>query len=365
MAPKRDKKGSVETDADSTSQKGSTAQGRWELNSRVLCRYLSSDIYYEAKIIGLEEKNGEALYTVHYQGWNSRHDEKIGETVAAERFKAYTEQDAEKARDVVKKAQQSTKKRKSVLDGKKSTGGDDSSRASTPSVRSSVTDMPVSKRGRHQVANRKILTDDNNMINKQNMLPKVPAKITVAEIVQQYRNSLGINENKSNTNCSNGNKDFYIEYSESEDSLINPSSETCDQSALGLLDYFDMTIGSLLLYKFERPLYSDLYAVENAKLGQKEHEDSPEKDEDFTYGKRKIRLSNHFGLPHLLRLFVRFTEMLAFTQWSTRALDAIVRHAQDFVMFLSKHHQDYYNVDQDYIVAAPEYLKRVWSGANQ
>jgi len=57
--------------------------------------------------------------------------------------------------------------------------------------------------------------------------------------------------------------------------------------------------------------------------------------------------------------------MLEFTQWSTRALDAIVRHAQDFVMFLSKHHQDYYNADQDYIVASPEYLKRVWSSNNQ
>lgn len=32
---------------------------------------------------------------------------------------------------------------------------------------------------------RKILTDDHNLINNQHMLPKVPARVTVDEIVQE------------------------------------------------------------------------------------------------------------------------------------------------------------------------------------
>lgn len=48
--------------------------------------------------------------------------------------------------------------------------------------------------------------------------------------------------------------------------MINPSAETCEQSALGLLDYFDMTVGSLLMYKFEKPMFMDLFAAENEKL---------------------------------------------------------------------------------------------------
>lgn len=48
--------------------------------------------------------------------------------------------------------------------------------------------------------------------------------------------------------------------------MINPSAETCEQSALGLLDYFDMTVGSLLMYKFEKPMFMDLFAAENEKI---------------------------------------------------------------------------------------------------
>lgn len=54
---------------------------------------------------------------------------------------------------------------------------------------------------------------------------------------------------------------------ESESYVIHPTAETRDQSALGLLDYFDMTVGTLLLYKFEKPMYSDLHASECEKLG--------------------------------------------------------------------------------------------------
>lgn len=59
-------------------------------------------------------------------------------------------------------------------------------------------------------------------------------------------------------------------------------------------------------------------------------------------------------------MFVRFTDMvglfnlifkysifqLAYTEWSDRALEAIIRHATDFVMFLSKNHQEFFNVDE-------------------
>lgn len=84
-------------------------------------------------------------------------------------------------------------------------------------------------------------------------------------------------------------------------------------------------------------------------------------DEDFTFGMKKIHLSGKFGLPYLLRMFVRLPEILSFTHWSPRALDSIIRHAQDVVMFLNKNWQAYYDVDRDYEVATPEYTKRAWN----
>lgn len=355
----------------------------WSLNDRVLCRYPNSEIYYEAKIIGITNKDGVNLFTVHYQGWNSRHDEKISETEASERFKPYTDEDAEKARDVVKKAQlERSKKRKSTLSSTgeiKRNTGEDSSRASTPSR--SQTETSRRSRGQSSAAQstvgepildnirernikkiilpnslRKILTDDHNLINNQHMLPKVPARVTVDEIVQEYLKSLSDTKFRESAD-----KDFFVEHSDySEDYMINPSAETCEQSALGLLDYFDMTVGSLLMYKFEKPMFMDLFAAENEKI---EKNDEIQKDSDGI--KNVIRYSKYFGLIHFLRLFTRFTETLAFTQWSMRALDSIVRHAQDFVIFLGKRYADFYDIDQDYVVAPPEYLKRVWGEPNQ
>jgi hypothetical protein len=62
---------------------------------------------------------------------------------------------------------------------------------------------------------------------------------------------------------------MYIENSHSEDALLNPLSENLGRSALGLLDYFEATIGGLLLYKFERPMFNDL--VENMKHANEEN----------------------------------------------------------------------------------------------
>lgn len=56
-----------------------TLPEKWELNSRVLCRH-STGLFYEGKIIDIKaDEDGKPVYTVHYQGWNARFDEKIPE----------------------------------------------------------------------------------------------------------------------------------------------------------------------------------------------------------------------------------------------------------------------------------------------
>jgi len=128
--------------------------------------------------------------------------------------------------------------------------------------------------------------------------------VTVDEIVERYTKSLGPSDQD----------DFKFKYSSEPNELITPTTETCEQSALGLLDYFNTTIGSMLLYKFERPLYADLLAKmqPDTTAAGKEGEGG---DENATAaaakaGSGKIRLSSQFGLVHFLRLFVRLGEML-------------------------------------------------------
>ena len=74
-------------------------------------------------------------------------------------------------------------------------------------------------------------------------------------------------------------RELYIEYSGTEDALLNPLSEMLDQSALGLMDYFETAIESLLLYKPERPMFCDLAE----KLKQDAKTDSENNGEFFYF----------------------------------------------------------------------------------
>uniref|UniRef100_A0AC34PWK6 Tudor-knot domain-containing protein n=1 Tax=Panagrolaimus sp. JU765 TaxID=591449 RepID=A0AC34PWK6_9BILA len=64
----------------------------YSLNDRVLCKY-PDGLFYEGKVIAVEtDENGENLYTIHYQGWNSRHDEQIKQIDANKRFILYDDE---------------------------------------------------------------------------------------------------------------------------------------------------------------------------------------------------------------------------------------------------------------------------------
>ncbi|KAI3416051.1 Mortality factor 4-like protein 2 [Globodera pallida] len=349
---------------------------KWAVGEKVLCRYLNSEhIYYVAKVMFMKElSGGDSGYGIHYPGWSNRHDEVVPQHEALIRFKNFSDQEAAKAKDDVKRAQQllNAKKRKqSDLKGR-SQAQDESSRSSTPGstenaskrkmarrLTSSVDVGAVSKKDMPQVTLpdplRRILIDDENLVNKQFMLPKLPARITVFEIVQKYRESV-------------------VGVCEGSGGGLSP--QNLERSALGLLDYFETAVGTILLYKFERPTFNDLVEeLEKQKSEEAENESDAEHkgagseletNKPSTasgaspLAEKRICFSKRFGLPHLLRMFVRFTDMLAYTEWSERSLEAIIRHAQDFVMFLSKNHADFYDVEKDYLLAPAEYHKRVW-----
>lgn len=107
MPPKKEKKdASVDrrSRADSTtksvtSDAGQSGSAKWTLNERILCIYPRGTIYkYDAKILAVDGTGEENVYTIHYQGWNSRHDEFITETEAVERFTKFSDNAAQEAK---------------------------------------------------------------------------------------------------------------------------------------------------------------------------------------------------------------------------------------------------------------------------
>lgn len=72
-------------------------------------------------------------------------------------------------------------------------------------------------------------------------------------------------------------------------------------------------LGTQLLYKFERPQYAEILLA---------HPDAP--------------MSQVYGAPHLLRLFVRIGAMLAYTPLDEKSLALLLGYLHDFLKYLAK-----------------------------
>ncbi|XP_042887458.1 mortality factor 4-like protein 1 [Penaeus japonicus] len=108
------------------------------------------------------------------------------------------------------------------------------------------------------------LVDDWDLINRQRKLPVVPARVTVDTILADYIKA------KTSTKS------------------ITPNKESAVQEVVaGLREYFNVMLGTQLLYKFERPQYADIL---------QEHKDK--------------QASDIYGFIHLIRLFGKLIEKI-------------------------------------------------------
>ncbi|VDK77628.1 unnamed protein product [Litomosoides sigmodontis] len=365
----------------------------YELHAKVLCQHLDN-LYYEAKIINVEHGvDGEPIYTVHYQGWNQRHDEKIKHSSTRSRFLEYTTANVERAKAEMRDAQarlaqNKRRSRKSnVLDEKRSGGAD--SRGSTPSDKRGTSTSRAASIASDKGTMRKrkpgtrlesepvsdivrkneikidipsvlkdILVDDHDMVNRQMYLPRLPARHTVAAIVRQYADYMGT--------CVEAKDSLTFEFG-GDDTQLNSMVVTLVESSYGIQDYFNSSLGLQLLYKFERPQYADLLAQHKTKqegtkdTKKKRGNDTSDGDDSLVDDYDKFKPSEHYGFIHLLRLFVRFGHMLALTSWSGRTVEAIVNHVHNFLKFLEVNRHKFFDIETDYEVAPPEYQRRVWS----
>ncbi|XP_036596327.1 mortality factor 4-like protein 1 [Trichosurus vulpecula] len=100
-------------------------------------------------------------------------------------------------------------------------------------------------------------------------------------------------------------------------------------------EYFDMVLGTQLLYSFERPQHAEVLARYP------------------TY-----QMSQIYGGIHLLRLFPQMGSMLASTPLSEGNLNVLLSHLQDFLEYLARHPSQLFTAATDYQVASAEYQKK-------
>ena len=158
------------------------------------------------------------------------------------------------------------------------------------------------------------LVDDCHAINSQHKLAELPAKITVKEIVDKYK------QHKKSKSASGGS---------------GGKGQSCEDISNGILEYFNVMLGSQLLYKVERMQYSDILD---------KYPDKP--------------MSEIYGAFHLLRLFVKLGTVLSFTTLDKNNIRVLIGHIGEFLKFLESEQKEFFTMSSFNHPQTGEYLRR-------
>jgi len=153
-----------------------------------------------------------------------------------------------------------------------------------------------------------IIVNDWDLVVHQKYLFKVPAKVTVSHIIDQYVTHLASLE------------------------LPPVKRSVASEVIKGLGEYFNVSVGPQLLYQVEKLQYSE--DCESAGA---------------------VQPVDIYGAAHLLRLMVKVGGYLSCSNYSEQNVRVLEEHIDDFLSYLDMNRSMFFNIN-NYAPASPEYL---------
>ncbi|KAI1076419.1 MRG-domain-containing protein [Whalleya microplaca] len=306
-------------------------------DEKVLCFH--GDLMYEAKVIEVTVKPGQkvedAQYRIHYKGWKASWDD----WVSQDRIRKFTEDNKQLATQLQAQARMRTHP-KSGKKGVKANGSEMSStRGSEERAAGASSFGRGPRRGRDYELEsednfyarpsvkliipddlKSLLVDDWENITKNNQLVPLPHPHPVTKILEDYGR-----------------------YETPKRPAGSSHVDILEETLAGLKEYFDKSLGRILLYRFERAQYTDMHKKWNSN------------DPEFQ-GKSP---SDTYGPEHLMRLMVSLPELIAQTNMDQQSVNRLREELAKFCTWLSKNTTEYFvsnyeSPSQDYIQKAKD-----------
>ncbi|KAI9707896.1 MAG: Esa1p-associated factor [Bogoriella megaspora] len=300
-------------------------------DEKVLCFH--HELLYEAKVtdtrpVDQNDKKSGHEYRVHYKGWKNTWDD----WVPQDRLRKFNEENKELAQNL-----------KNAMDASRppprsSKAGSASHKKKLPSDGGSIRGseeramMRGQKRGRdfdlekEEAAEKRptiriyipdnlkeILVDDWERITKSHQLVPLPSKMPVSYVLDQWF--------------------------QEEERKRRPGSADADvleEVKQGVIEYFNRSLGKILLYRAEREQLKDIY-------------DRMSSGTDELAGKQ---YADVYGPEHLCRLLVSLPELIGQTNMDAPAVERLKRELAILISWLNKHIPELFNTE--YVAAEPE-----------